>query len=129
MKKTKELTILILPIVLVLSTFFFNPILQKTKEFSFIYLNKMIFIPLVFVISSYIVYLFKAVERVLPQNKLKCLISSILGLLLICGVGNFIHTIGEGIFFFNMLLINLLFSIIISLLIGLAISYVIKHNS
>lgn len=127
MKKTTEKSMLLLPIILLVSAFSLNPFLQKVMEFPFVYINKLMFIFISLFIIIYVVYISKIVQQnFIYSGKTKNLLIIVLGLLLIYDISIFIHPIGEGIFFLNMLLINLVVSIILSFIFGWILNHILK---
>lgn len=119
--KTKELTILILPLLLTVSIFSFNQYIQSIKDFTFVYLDRYIFLLVVAFITLYAINLFKIIDKKLSYNPKIKFLNIILNLLLIYSVSVFIHPLAKGVFFLNMLLINLGVSFVFSLFIAFLI--------
>lgn len=117
---TKEIFIMIFAPVLFLSNFVLNAILQNIKEFSFVYLNRPLFILLVVAIALYALAVSAVVRKMLAQSKgaVRQLVIFAMTFLATYYVSTYIHPADNGIFFLNMLGIGLAINIVLTLLIS-----------
>jgi hypothetical protein len=120
----KDIFILLFAPVLFLSDFVVTGMLQNIKEFSFVNLTRPLFIVLILLVALYAITLTTVIEKLLPQRSLwvKRLITFLLVALSAYYVSTFMHPIGEGIYFLNILAMSLGINIILCFLISKIVS-------
>jgi hypothetical protein len=126
----KDIFILLFAPVLFLSDFVVTGMLQNIKEFSFVNLTRPLFIVLILLVALYATTLTTVIEKLLPQRSLwvKRLITFLLVALSAYYVSAFMHPIGEGIYFLNILAMSLGINIILCLLISKIIDSILRKR-
>lgn len=128
---TKDIFILLFAPVLFLSDFVVTGMLQNIKEFSFVNLTRPLFIVLILLVALYAITLTTVIEKLLPQKSLwvKRLITFFLVALSTYYVSTFMHPIGEGVYFLNILAMSLGINIILCLLITKITNFILKKGT
>lgn len=122
---SKDIFILLFAPVLFLSDFVVTGMLQNIGELSFVNLTRPLFIVLILLVVLYAITLSSVIEKLLPQKSLlvKRLTTFLLVALSAYYVSTFMHPIGEGIYFLNILAMSLGINIILCLLISKIVSF------